>query len=93
MKRLINSLYARCLLAVLAMFSLHGCGNLQKERLVLAPESPVLLLEVKGATAKVAVYDPERFELVEYGWIRLEPGLTLTNFDWDAYIAAKKGNR
>lgn len=80
----------RTTLIVASLLSLVGCGNLQKEHLVLAPESPVLLLEVKGDTALVAAYDPERFELVEYGWIKIEKGFTLTHFNWDAYIASKK---
>lgn len=81
------------ILSLTVLLSLVGCGNLQKEHLVLAPESPVLILEVKGDTALVAAYDPERFEMVEYGWIKMEKGFTITNFNWDAYIASKKGKQ
>lgn len=78
------------ILLVLLCCGLVGCGNLQSDRLVLAPESPALILQVKDEKALVAVYSKERNEMVEYGWIKIDPGLTLTNFSWEKYIASKK---
>lgn len=64
--------------AVVAL-SPSGCG----QRYVAAPDSPMLILDARGAV-KVAMMDGN--EMVEVGWVdaaELE-GQTVVHFDWTA---------
>lgn len=70
---------ASCTLLVAACAPLSACGP----RFVRAPESPLLLVEMKGS-ARVAMLDGET--MVDVGWIdaaELE-GMTAVQFDWSA---------
>jgi len=80
----------------LSLFS-TGCGGLQRDRLVLAPDAPMLVLETDaglfgGAYAKVAVYDSAQNQMVEYGWVEVPTGWTLHHFNWQARITERQGD-
>ena len=72
-------LRASCTLLVAACALLSACGP----RFVRAPESPLLLVEIRGS-ARVAMLDGDN--MVDVGWIdasELE-GMTAVQFDWSA---------
>jgi hypothetical protein len=72
-------LRASCTWLVVACAQLSACGP----RFVRAPDSPLLLVEMKGS-ARVAMLDGET--MVDVGWIdasELE-GMTAVQFDWSA---------
>lgn len=58
---------------------LTGCGP----RLVLAPDSPMLITEATGRV-RVAVHDPTTGLLIDYGWIPCSElvGQTVVHYDW-----------
>lgn len=63
-----------------------GCGGLAKDEMLLKPDSPMLILEANG-DVRVAVWDDEARELVEYGWVELDDqfnGWTIWRPDWPA---------
>ena len=72
-------LRASCTLLAAACAQLSACGP----RFVRAPESPLLLVEMKGS-ARVAMLDGDK--MIDVGWIdasELE-GMTAVQFDWSA---------
>ena len=74
----LRSLAAFALSAAVAL-SPSGCGP----RYVAAPDSPMLILEARGAV-KVAMMDGD--EMVEVGWVDAAElkGQTVVHFDWTA---------
>lgn len=70
---------ASCTWLVAACALLSACGP----RFVRAPESPLLLVEIRGS-ARVAMLDGDK--MIDVGWIdasELE-GMTAVQFDWSA---------
>lgn len=63
-----------------ASASLIGCGP----RLVLAPDSPMLITEGTGRV-RVAVLDPTTRLTIDYGWIdaRELVGQTVVTYEWN----------
>lgn len=61
-----------------------SAGCVRKDVLVKQPDSPMLLVEVRGKVL-VAVYDEQTNTLVQYGWVVPEAGWTISKFDWEAY--------
>lgn len=82
------------LLALILIGSLGGCvGGLKRDRLVKAPDAPMLIQEVNGGTIKVSVYDAGENRLVEFGDVRLDDrheGWTVSKFDWEAFIRSRE---
>ena len=68
-------------------FGLCGCFPKPPE-LIKHPDAPMLVLEIKGEYARVALYDKAENRLIEFGWISLQEykGWTLTKYDWEAFI-------
>ena len=73
---------ALCTLLAAANASLSACGP----RFVLAPDSPMLILEARGKSHIAAMVDGK---MVDLGWIdsRELKGLTAVDFDWSAEVA------
>lgn len=87
-------------LAAIAIFTLvccgtsalTGCGGLRKDALVLPPDAPVVITEIRGSDARVSAYDAEQNALVDVGWIDGAGliGRTASRFDWAAHIEKRK---
>ena len=76
-------------------FAFSGCFGavgraFKPEGMVKHPDALMLIQEVKGNKVKVAVYDGENIQLVDYGWVEVEEGWTLSKYDWQAYIIGKR---
>lgn len=72
--------------------ALTGCGGLRKDALVLPPDAPVVIQEVRGSDVRVSAYDADQNSLVEYGWVdgATLVGRTASAFDWAGYIEKRK---
>ncbi len=68
------------------LISLSGCFG---PRLVKHPDAPMLIEEVSWGRVSVAIYHRETNRMIHYGWVDVEPGLTLRKFDWENYISQK----
>jgi len=81
-------LFAAFILLSSGCFSLRG---LKPDLVVKHPDSPMMIIEGKGKI-KVAIYDPSKNELIEYGWVDLNlkcnhyHGWTLMKYDWQKFI-------
>ncbi len=65
------------------LITLNGCFG---SRIVKHPDSPMLIEEVSWNKASVAIYHKETNRMIHYGWVDIEPGLTLREFDWEKFI-------
>ena len=67
---------------------------LAPEEIVKHPDAPMLILEVKGHYARVAVYDRNQNQMIEFGWVDLEEnvGWTLHKFDWEKHVRDRTEN-
>lgn len=54
------------------------------------PDAPMLIMEIKGDTARVAIWNAERGMLQQYGWVKIPTGWTLTKFNWEQYHVKPK---
>jgi len=73
---------------------LSSCSLFRPDRVVMHPDAPVLILEVRGHYAKVAAYDSINNRMVEVpGWIDLrdQKGRTLHTFNWTRLIEERGG--
>ena len=71
--------------------SLSSCvigRALAPEEIVKHPDAPMQILEVKGHYARVAVYDRNQNQMIEFGWVDLTQNVawTLHKFDWEKHI-------
>lgn len=75
------------LMLIVVPLLLCGClGGLAREDVVKHPDAPMLVQEVDGECVRVAIYDSQENELVEYGWVQVPEGWTIHKFDWENYI-------
>jgi len=87
------------LLFVGALGLCPGCtlfGAFAPAEIVRHPDAPMLILEAKGEYVRVAIYDSESNNLVEYGWILSSEvkGWTISKYDWEKFINRRRnGNR
>lgn len=79
------------LLPILTLFLAIGCVGIKRDTLVRHPDAPALITQGKG-WARVAVYDKQKNELVDVGWVQLQPGWTLVKYDWEKFIGEKRAN-
>lgn len=63
-----------------------GCWEVHRYDVLMHPKSPTVIGQVSNGQALVYVYQESTNSLVEYGWIDIEKGMTLSHFDWAAYI-------
>ena len=77
--------------AALLLLACVGCVA-RPDLVVLLPDSPVLIVEVRGKYVHLVAYSKADNEMVEVGWTTLTgyEGRTLHNFDWEALIAREK---
>lgn len=54
--------------------------------IVKHPDAPMLIEEVSWGRASVAIYHRETNRMIHYGWVKIEPGFTLREYDWETYI-------
>jgi len=74
-----------------AVFCMVGCGGLQRDELVKAPDAPMLIVKAKG-TARVAVYDATENTMVDAGTVDLGTlqGWTVSKYEWEALMQRRK---
>lgn len=65
---------------------LAGCHGLAPVEIVTAPDAPMLIREIKGDKAKVAIYDKAGNKLIDAGWITIPVGYTLHKYDWEKFL-------
>ncbi len=64
---------------------LSGCWG---PTIVKHPDAPMLIEEVGNyESVSVAIYHKETNRMIHYGWVKIEPGYTLRDYDWDKYIS------
>jgi hypothetical protein len=81
----------RLLLGFLLLLLL-SCLEFRKYDFMVHPGSPMVIKEIDGDHARVFIYEEASNSLVEYGWVELETGWTLTEFDWAAYIEKREND-
>lgn len=76
------------LLVMPLLVLLTSCGIVKKETLTRAPDAPMLVTNVNGSTATMALYDRESNSMVEWGKVDVDElkGWTVSNFDWVLFI-------
>jgi len=76
---------------VALMTALGGCGGLQRDQVVKAPDAPMLIIEAKG-TARVSVYDAEENRMIDAGTVDLGTldGWTVSKYEWEALINKRR---
>ena len=77
--------------AFVILLATNGCiffKAFEPDKLMKHPDAPMLILEVRGQYAEVAVYSKADNQLLEYGWIDLAEyeGWTIHKFNWEKYI-------
>lgn len=74
--------------------AMSGClDGLKSDNLVKHPDAPMLITETKGKHVKVSIYDKERNQLIEFGWIEINEnmkGWTITKYDWETFIKKRE---
>lgn len=86
-------------LILFAAFLLQPGCNLVRAfvptEIVKHPDAPMQILEAKTNYLRVAVYDREDNQMIEFGWIETSSlkGWTLTKYDWEAVIIREKDRR
>jgi len=69
------------------LITLSGCWG---PTIVKAPDAPMLIEEVGNfGKVSVSIYHKETNRMIHYGWIDLEAGLTLRDYDWEKYIGSR----
>ena len=60
----------------------------EPDKLLKHPDADVVILEVRGEYANVAVYSKADNQLLEYGWVHMADyvGWTATKYDWEKHI-------
>lgn len=82
------------LIAAVCLCSLTGCFW-KPTKIVIQPDSPVLILERRGDWIRGAVWSEERKALIEPdGWMPLSDfeDWTLTPYDWEARRVREREN-
>ena len=77
--------------AFVILWTCSGCVLLrafEPDKVLKHPDAPLVILEVNGHYANVAVYSKADNRLLEYGWIDLagHVGWTIHKFDWEKHI-------
>lgn len=75
--------------------SLLGLGGFEPDEVVRHPDAPMLLLELRGDWARVAIYSVQENRMVPAGWVRLDRALvgwTIHKFDWEKFIKERARN-
>lgn len=73
-------------------FALSGCltlRGLSPDVIVKHPDSPMMIMEVKGSRIKVAIYDAQENKFIEYGWIDIGKCKCYTGWFFMKYDAQK----
>lgn len=73
-------------LAWLLLALLVGCHGLSPVEIIKAPDAPMLIREVRGDKAKVAIYDKAGHKLIDAGWVAIPVGYTLHKYDWEKFL-------
>lgn len=92
---IIDILMMLCAVAIVVILVTSLCGCMQGLRddvIVRHPDAPMLIEEVSGSRARVAIYNAETNKLIEYGWVDLQdlPGWTLKKFDWQKFLGEQQ---
>jgi hypothetical protein len=78
-------------LAIAITIMLSGCGGLQRDEVVKAPDAPMLIVKAKG-TARVSVYDAGENRMIDAGTVDLGTleGWTVSRYEWEALINKRR---
>ncbi len=78
-------------LVIAVVIMLGGCGGLQRDVIVKAPDAPMLIVQAKG-TARVSVYDAGENKMIDAGTVDLGEchGWTISKYDWEALINKRR---
>lgn len=83
----------RLLTITSAILFATGCTT---DTTIRHPDAPTLIVDsrfhpLRGSEVLGAVWDSERGELVDVGWLNVDKfeGWTMTKFDWEAFDNAK----
>ena len=79
--------------AIILLLLAAGCG-FTPDLIVLVPDSPVLIVETKGKYVRLFAHQGSTNKMIEKGWVATKEyeGWTLTPFNWDAEIEARRGD-
>lgn len=69
---------------------LSGCFGFRPEAIIVHPDAPFLIKDIKGSYADVYVYDKSNNRMIRKGWIKMGDkfaGYTLSKYDWEKFIA------
>lgn len=81
---------------ILFVSLLSGCGGKKPwspTEIIKHPDAAMLILEARGDSVRVAVWDGDNKKLIEYGWVQMDAsmvGKTIYKLDWEK--AKKKIN-
>jgi len=79
-------------LALLVLLTGCGCGFMPT-RIIVHPDAPVLITQVKGKWIRIAVYDGTEIQMIDAGWIPLDDkliGWSIVKYDWEKFIRQKR---
>jgi len=78
-------------LLIAMVLATGGCGGLQRDQVVKAPDAPMLIIEAKG-TARVSVYDAEENRMIDAGTVDLGTldGWTVSKYQWEELIGKRR---